>query len=103
MTVKHQPATPLPFNAVVIKGDQCLQDEQGNDLIGRIDLADYDRPDVEVQNIEYLGHAANAYPKLVEALQSMLALQRAVAPTAQGRSGILGNTTALLRDLGEAE
>lgn len=69
MTAKHKPATPLPWTSPAI---------------GR-----NDHP--------YMLHAANAYPKLVEALrQVLLFLPRDDATLGQYR-----NAAALLRELGE--
>ena len=68
MNCKHVPATPLPWDAV---------------------------EDLQKEDADYIVHAANAYPKLIEALQLALPLlENEDYPEAQ-------DLVALLRSLGE--
>lgn len=81
--VKKAPATPLPWTAHSWRDGLRLRDAALDDE-------------------EYRVHAANAYPRLVEALDELLGFCRRRMPTGnvppQGQKAI-----DLLRDLGEAE
>ena len=70
---KHQPATPLPWKAV--------QSDNGIFHVLNADGAPYDSGEIAICYGEevkaapesaYIAHAANAYPKLVEALRDPL-------------------------------
>lgn len=106
-----KPAAPLPWRDFVEREMLCLQDAEGNDLIGHVDLPDYgDDAPRERQNVAYMAHAANAYPKLVERHQTKLAALRKVDEALQemGHYALgkvlreeMSATQALLRELGE--
>lgn len=100
MNVKHQPATPLPWIAhsgTIVTG--------GNPSFAVADYA-MDRstdgnPRVDDQvNAAYSLHAANAYPKLVEACRGIVACGDYIGPGANARNA-QGAARALLRELGE--
>lgn len=57
------------------------------------------------EDAKFIVHAANAYPKLVEALRDLIAVDDSAADTDHaGRfGGALDPARALLRELGEAE
>lgn len=78
-TTKHQPTTPLPWI-----GRPC--DAEGNSSDG---------------DLEYLLHAANAYPRLVEALKE-LAFRASEELADPQDVAEIGAANLLLRDLGEA-
>lgn len=75
--VKHQPATPLPWRST---HPMKLDDSAPRHGLVRIDaghfpsvaqMVEYDKRNaVPVQDARYIAHAANAYPKLVEALRA---------------------------------
>lgn len=121
-SVKHQPATPLPWergpwiesqgHAVYCNvangpkriasisvhgkfrdsGNHVSRRREDGSYVGTLSKADCDR------DAEYLTHAANAYPKLVEALRNAVKL-RHLPPQ---RENALDNADALLlRELGE--
>lgn len=107
--VKHKPETPLPFSATVIYID--ARDENGTlrgekDAKGAFHSIATCHGKRGKQHAEYLAHAANAYPKLVESLASFL---RAPAIGSSGPGSITLEVqsfnreaaVALLRELGE--
>ena len=65
--VKHTPATPLPWIADTHRINDC-----NGQNIARADNQFGDNID-HVQDAAYIVHAANAYPRLVEALRLCLA------------------------------
>ena len=90
--VKHQPATPLPWGSEI------------DAMIAKCDAAvlksEYRKATDEIAGFvqghrDYIVHAANAYPKLVEALRYILAHPDDKAQRERGAN--------LLRELGEAE
>lgn len=101
MTVKHQPATPLPWHQGPIDGgenanNECVFDKDGEivaDCGARATLDAMDWPECE-KNAAYIAHAAVAYPKLVEVLRE-LSLRNPFPVQA------LVDGEALLRELGE--
>lgn len=64
--VKHQPATPLPFEVHVATSTRTGFDLQsaGGEALVAFNL----KSEVDTR---YIAHAANSYPKLVEALRSL--------------------------------
>ena len=112
MTTKHKPASPLPWSVGPMAGGIF----DGKDLPicriywpKKVDLAPVERrteiAEISNANASYIAHAANAYPKLVEALRDL----RRIAYTYQ--EGTVRNmldmprfkeAEALLRELGEA-
>lgn len=112
---KHKPTTPLPWRVCRMEGGRrlALVNSMGG-LITYFDTIGEDRA-------AYIAHAANAYPKLVQALRETSARLRGAAHDArQGVSQRSGNpievyseraeewereaiaADALLSDLGEA-
>lgn len=97
-TVKHQPATPLPWHQGPIDGgddanNECVFDKDGEivaDCGARASLDKVDWPECE-KNAAYVDHAANAYPKLVEHLQGALG----------GDPNALMNARRFLHEIGE--
>lgn len=107
---KHAPATPLPWKQGEIKGTdgangECLFDEVGDivaDCGSRATLAHADWPECEA-NASYIAQAANAYPKLVEALGEALRAWEKPNPThTPTYRKNYERLTGLLRELGEA-
>lgn len=98
--VKHQPATPLPFEvheATSTRVGFDIQSAEGAALIAyNLRLS---------EDAAYIAHAANAYPKLVEALRAAANhINRITNPAANyGEFQEVRTARALLRDLGEAQ
>ena len=95
MRIKHQPLQPLPFSTGSL-----------NKTIAAAD-GEYVAETASIQDSEYLTHAANAYPKLVEALRRKIAereaLNASLYKTIKDASDAeLDADKALLRELGEA-
>jgi hypothetical protein len=78
MTAKHSPATSLPWPGLIPE------------------------PNFAPQDAVYIVHAANAYPKLVEALRVSLRVSSLPFDHADKRANP-ERLRALLRELGEAE
>lgn len=99
-TVKHQPATPLPWS--LKHGNHVIAGEYEFDVA--IAWLTDSTPSSEKAdaNAAYIAHAANTYPRLIEALRQMLEI---VGPTPM-RSSKDGNqfhaAKMLMRELGEA-
>ena len=94
MTAKHSPATSLPWSfapASDYTGSECNIDAHTR---GYIAMSGQRGDETAESNSRYLVHAANAYPKLVEALRELVAPS---SPNASDRA------RALLRELEEAE
>jgi len=97
----HTPATPLPRNLAVrwTATTAYLESSDGGQFAWTSKTA--------VGNqLEAIAHAANAYPKLVEALQAMMKTYSVAHDSEtekrlleQGNAGAIGR--ALLRSLGE--
>lgn len=86
-----KPATSLPWSAG--KYNQWVQSNDG-ELVASVETEHNHGP----ENAAYIAHAANAYPKLVEALKNIAANEwDANGATATGKS-----VRALLREVGEA-
>ena len=92
MRTNCKPATPLPWKSV--------QADQGS--FSTFWILDEEREDADVddQNADYIAHAANAYPKLVEALRNALEQIDHQAASAAGWPDS-ENARILLRELGE--
>lgn len=84
--VKHQPATPLPW--VVVKDGAYTVIDSVPPNAKRFGVVRY-IGEPTAQNAAYIVHAANAYPKLIEALRVQAKLN--------------GVPSAILRELGEAQ
>lgn len=116
MTTNHKPVTPLPWSYsrrgsvgdFRITGGVFLSGEAQTPKVAGIAFDVYHE-----QDAAYIAHAANAYPKLVEALRELQALCDALAfrppvddsravdrDTRNLRAG-LEAPRALLRELGE--
>lgn len=114
MTAKHSPATSLPWDGPVNYGVSKFEVQGPHSRLATVD---------KLPDAAYIVHAANAYPKLVEALRrsksmltTSLAALDAVATGAtltkaeefagnirRDTRASLQETQALLRELGEAE
>jgi hypothetical protein len=97
MTAKHSPATSLPWAEPVNYGASKFEIQGQNSRLATID---------KLPDAAYIVHAANAYPKLVEALRETLRDRLTQANLHQLPPGIrarLEAARALLRELGEAE
>ena len=107
MTAKHSPATSLPFKHrentfITARGHVFACPTYAHPTTPDDGLSESDVR----QNFSYLVHAANAYPKLVEALRETLRDRLTQANLHQLPPGIrsrLESARALLRELGEAE
>lgn len=91
-TVKHQPATPLPWRDLQGK----VQDARGyaTELPLQNPTLAVCVTENQHQDSAYIAHTANAYPKLIEALRDAIA-------TTPPNSSFLESRIALLRELGE--
>lgn len=96
MNKKQKPSTSLPWETIKLPGYYGVVNEQ--------DLRACESQDSK--DAAYIVHAANAYPKLVEALRETLRDRLTQANLHQLPPGIrarLESARALLRELGEAE
>jgi hypothetical protein len=84
---KHTPATPLPWTHQATRKPMMPLVAANGEWIS----SPYNRVG-DIEDFEYIAHAANAYPKLVEALREVIA-GRYEADASRAR--------ALLRELGE--
>ena len=71
---KHTPATPLPWIAMHYGDGTVRTRNNWGDGVGNLvaESASQEHPVAKVANAYYIAHAANAYPKLVEALRTVL-------------------------------
>ena len=93
MTAKHSPATSLPWDGPVNYGVSKFEVQGPHSRLATVD---------KLPDAAYIVHAANAYPKLVEALRGIV--EQVECMNAQGAFGADYDTArALLRELGEAE
>lgn len=93
-----KPATPLPWK---VSGLGYLSD--GKKVLARTESAPtqyQQRIDLCMEDAAYIAHAANAYPRLVEALRQMVG---AMHQMDKGHHGDVLAAAALLRELGELE
>lgn len=106
---KHKPVTPLPWR--VAPASEYLNDVAINvdaGTKGYVCHAGFRDDEEAVKNSRYLVHAANAYPKLVEALRGCLRTYTMEAENAKTEDELDAWGTsrdavaALLRDLGES-
>lgn len=103
--VKHQPASALPW-IVGMSGEEIAHTDEGEecDLFDSAALPHVPQRHVSA-DVSYAVHAANAYPKLVEALRNLHAGWRDVPDDMQVpeclNDGRFDEAAALLRDLGE--
>ena len=92
---KHKPETPLPWKRAGMSQLQC---EPPRGMMNGKIVADFGNPNDAV----YIAHAANAYPRLVEALQMMVEVSATYAPEERAAvSGRINHARALLAELGE--
>jgi len=94
MTTKH-PATPLPWMFDDARG-AIRVDAGGHQAAPHLAHLTVRSRDGDGS---YLAHAANAYPKLVEALRKMLFLAAMEGPADE--TPVQTDAVALLRELGE--
>ena len=87
MNKKQKPSTSLPWEPIKLPGHYGVVNEQ--------DLRVCESQDSE--DAAYIVHAANAYPKLVEALRLI------VNDAHTGHYAVSQDASAILRELGEAE
>lgn len=104
MNTKHKPATPLPWDTAGIVPQFHIVGGNPQELIADCTVG-RDRPKADYANADYLAHAANAYPKLVDALRyfakNMDPNGEWVAQSADKRAKAFDDARALLRELGE--
>lgn len=100
MTIRHQPVTPLPW--------QTELDLDSVDIVGPLEQHLFigrggsETLEERAKDSDYAVHAANAYPKLVEALRETSKELRGLAEKFSLSSpGAEHDADALLRDLGE--
>lgn len=103
MKTNHQPATALPWHLGVKQAEQIVYDSTGWAVANATVYHGNAERAETVQNARYVAHAANAYPKLVEALRELRASCPAPKGIRQDFSYILRREVAdkLLRELGE--
>ena len=89
----HKPATALPF---YVESDTIVYDNDGRFVAECHDANSDIGTQTEYQAAAYIAHAANAYPRLIEAL-------RGIANDVSADFGDcpLGKVRALLAELGE--
>ena len=92
MNKKQKPSTSLPWEPIKLPGHYGVVNEQ--------DLRVCESQDSE--DAAYIVHAANAYPKLIEALRVSLRVSSLPFDHADKRANP-ERLRALLRELGEAE
>lgn len=90
--VKRQPATPLPWYPAYGLTTGAVHSKPLNEQSKETRLS---APNLHRSDAAYIFHAANAYPKLVEAL-------RVIVKGWDSDTSACINAKALLRDLGEA-
>lgn len=97
-TIKHQPATPLPW---MLNGENWYAiDKYGMNVnVGSAD-AHWD-PTSAAPNAAYAVHAANAYPRLVAAIQEHFAATE--QPNTLRQANARSDMRVLLRELEQGE
>lgn len=88
MTIKHTPATPLPWTSVGHDGG----------IFGQKSRLRVSEPVKFLDDREYIAHAANAYPKLIANLLSLYAVMESTGYDATTEAM---RAHDLLRELGE--
>ena len=91
-----KPATPLPWSIATAAHHVQLSAVSSGSALRTVEVLGFDR-DANEKDTAYLAHAANAYPKLVEALRQAIAAD----PSQAKGDGHLSPAVALLRELGE--
>ena len=95
----HNPATPLPWvEALTGQIGTSVFDGAGR-VVASTDTHRYTAGEREIQDATYIAHAANAYPRLIEALRDALTLIYSAGDLADHAEYARGD--ALLRLLGE--
>lgn len=98
----HTPATPLPFAANYSETPYCVQltARGAQDLVADVCMLNGINYADSMQNAAYLAHAANAYPRLVQAMSMIATLPRdGNIPQQVVRMQRIART--ILRELGE--
>lgn len=107
METKHKPATPLPWKKSL--GMPCRHpyylirtDEETHAMrsVAKVDIAARGGSDIDAA---YIAHAANAYPKLVEALRAIVSPDEDGFTILSSGNRDARRITALLRELGESK
>lgn len=97
MTVKHTPSTQLPWEWLPDDGQFIATPEPERKIIAEVPCQG-----CEAQDGAYVVHAANAYPKMVEALRiALLAWEKPNPTHTPAYRKKYERLTGLLRDLGE--
>lgn len=96
-TVKHQPATPLPWLATTGTAEYYRFDQRRliQTIDGQRNVAKLDAHESREPDARYIAHAANAYPKLIAELQWRVSQD----PNRISEQG--NRARALLAELGE--
>ena len=89
-----KPATKLPWEWLPDEGQFIVNAKR--DIVAEVPCQG-----CEAQDGAYLVHAANAYPKLVEALLVRNGIAHGQKINSMDQTVILANTDALIRELGE--
>jgi len=103
MTSKHSPATPLPWIALGVNLRLAIYGEQSQHMVASVRDDRDNATASDIQDADYLTHAANAYPQLVSALRSgidSLGQFVKLGRIPENNQG-LRDMRALLRSLGE--
>jgi hypothetical protein len=104
---KHTPATPLPWHVNASKKGRIIGDEtaEGWDALFINGANNTVAKVFRSGDARSLTHAANAYPKLVEALRTVAPIIERFAAEADPQNSVLDQRRdelrALLRELGE--
>ncbi len=93
---KHTPATPLPWETLPAARSNLVHVETSTDHAPVCSL-----PKARADDAAYIAHAANAYPKLVEALRDAANGLDTTGQTTPQSNAARNNARALLRELGE--
>jgi hypothetical protein len=93
---KHTPATPLPWTHQATRKPMMPLVAANGEWIS----SPYNRVG-DIEDFEYIAHAANAYPKLVEALRVIAETPRSAPSVPQDIVRVRRIAAALLRELGE--
>jgi hypothetical protein len=109
MTTKHTPATPLPWKSCSAFINNApnraivAHKEWGGATLVDCGAQTNENP-IPMLNATYIAHAANAYPKLVEALRNCVIGQRVTGgPKGSTELAVTVAAEHLLRSLGESE
>lgn len=107
MSTKHKPATPLPWHLGVKQAERIIYTQDGWAVANATVYHGHEDAEDCKRNAAYIAHAANAYPRLVEALRKLEAEANKVrvnmVNVKEGRAlgESVNDAAALLRELGE--